>query len=28
MSNAELREYFLKHRKDEVAFQAYLNRIN
>ncbi len=28
MSNAELREYFLKHRKDEAAFQAYLNRIN
>ncbi|GEM_PF-311477 len=28
MSNAELREYFLKHRKDQAAFQAYLNRIN
>ncbi|MEH1820557.1 MAG: hypothetical protein V7L31_16000 [Nostoc sp.] len=28
MSNAELREYFLKHRRDEAAFQAYLNRIN
>ncbi len=28
MSNDELREYFLKHRKDETAFQAYLNRIN
>ncbi|MBE9009671.1 hypothetical protein IQ250_05585 [Pseudanabaenaceae cyanobacterium LEGE 13415] len=28
MSNAELKEYFLKHRGDRAAFQAYLDRIN
>ncbi|BAZ12221.1 hypothetical protein NIES4071_40500 [Calothrix sp. NIES-4071] len=28
MSNEELKQYFLKHRKDQAAFQAYLNRIN
>lgn len=28
MSDAELKQYFLKHRGDEIAFQAYLERIN
>lgn len=28
MSKAELKQYFLKHRGDLAAFQAYLNRIN
>ncbi|WP_354635857.1 DUF6887 family protein [Planktothricoides raciborskii] len=28
MSTAELKQYFLKHRGDEAAFQAYLDRIN
>jgi len=28
MSNAELKQYFLKHRGDQVAFQAYLDRLN
>ncbi|WP_193196684.1 DUF6887 family protein [Nostoc sp. MG11] len=28
MSNVELKQYFLKHRGDESAFQAYLDRIN
>jgi len=28
MSDAELKQYFLKHRGDQVAFQAYLDRIN
>ncbi len=28
MSNEELKQYFLKHRRDQAAFQAYLNRIN
>ena len=28
MSDAELKEYFLKHRGDQTAFQAYLDRIN
>ena len=28
MSDAQLKEYFLKHRRDQVAFQAYLDRIN
>ncbi len=28
MSDAELKQYFLKHRGDEIAFQAYLDRIN
>lgn len=28
MSDAELKQYFLKHRGDQAAFQAYLNRIN
>lgn len=28
MSNAELKQYFLKHRGDKAAFQAYLDRIN
>ncbi|MFB2880335.1 DUF6887 family protein [Floridanema aerugineum] len=28
MSNAELKEYFLKHREDQAALQAYLDRIN
>ncbi len=28
MSNAELKEYFLKHRGDRTALQAYLDRIN
>ena len=28
MSNADLKEYFLKHRGDKAALQAYLDRIN
>jgi hypothetical protein len=28
MSNAELKQYFLKHRGDSTAIQAYLDRIN
>jgi hypothetical protein len=28
MSKAKLKQYFLKHRGDRAAFQAYLNRIN
>lgn len=28
MSNAELKQYFLKHRGNRAALQAYLNRIN
>ena len=28
MSDAQLKEYFLKHRGDKAAFQAYLDRIN
>ncbi|MBZ8178630.1 DUF6887 family protein [Oscillatoria salina] len=28
MSTTELRNYFLKHRGDKAAFQAYLDRIN
>ena len=28
MSDAELKQYFLKHRGDETAFRAYLDRIN
>lgn len=28
MSDAELKQYFLKHRGDQVAFQAYLDRLN
>ncbi len=28
MSKAELKQYFLKHREDQAAFQAYLDRIN
>ncbi len=28
MSNAELKQYFLKHREDQAALQAYLDRIN
>lgn len=28
MSKAELKQYFLKHRGDQAAFQAYLDRIN
>lgn len=28
MSNTELKQYFLKHRGDKAAFQAYLDRIN
>lgn len=26
-SDAELKQYFLKHREDETAFQTYLDRI-
>ena len=26
MSDRELKQYFLEHREDEVAFQAYLER--
>lgn len=28
MTDAELKQYFLKHRGDQAAFQAYLDRIN
>lgn len=28
MSNSELKQYFLKHRGDRSALQAYLDRIN
>ena len=28
MSRAELKQYFLRHREDHAAFQAYLDRIN
>jgi hypothetical protein len=28
MSDADLKQYFLKHRGDKAAFQAYLARIN
>ena len=28
MTDAELKNYFLKHCNDETAFQAYLDRIN
>lgn len=28
MSDAELRQYFLKHRGDQAALEAYLDRIN
>jgi hypothetical protein len=28
MSNAELKQYFLKHRGNQAALQAYLDRIN
>ncbi|XHX79635.1 MAG: DUF6887 family protein [Stenomitos frigidus ULC029] len=28
MSDAELKQYFLKHRGDRTAFQVYLDRIN
>ncbi|WP_107668697.1 hypothetical protein [Cyanothece sp. BG0011] len=28
MSRDELKQYFLKHRGDHAAFQAYLDRIN
>jgi hypothetical protein len=28
MSDVELKQYFLKHRGDHTAFQAYLDRIN
>lgn len=28
MSDAQLKEYFLKHRGDQAAFQAHLDRIN
>lgn len=28
MSDSELKQYFLKHRGDRVAFQAYLDRLN
>ncbi|MDY6900355.1 MAG: hypothetical protein SWZ49_20105 [Cyanobacteriota bacterium] len=28
MSDDELKQYFLKHRGDETAFQTYLDRIN
>lgn len=28
MSDSELKQYFLKHRGDQAAFQAYLDRIN
>jgi len=28
MSNAELKQYFLKHRGNQISFQAYLDRIN
>lgn len=28
MSKSELKQYFLKHRGDRAAFQAYLDRLN
>lgn len=28
MSDAQLKQYFLKHREDKAALQAYLDRIN
>ena len=28
MSDSELKQYFLKHRGDRAAFQAYLDRLN
>jgi FPC/CPF motif-containing protein YcgG len=28
MSDSELKQYFLKHRGDQAAFQAYLDRLN
>lgn len=28
MSDAELKQYFLQHRGDHAAFQAYLDRVN
>ena len=28
MSNSELKQYFLKHRGNQAALQAYLDRIN
>ncbi len=28
MSDAELKQYFLKHRGDQFALQAYLDRLN
>lgn len=28
MADAELKQYFLKHRGDQAAFQAHLDRIN
>lgn len=28
MSNAQLKQYFLKHREDKAALEAYLDRIN
>jgi len=28
MSDVELKQYFLRHREDKVALQAYLDRLN
>lgn len=28
MSDRELRQYFLRHREDKIAFQIYLDRLN
>lgn len=28
MSDEELRQYFLRHREDKMAFRAYLDRLN
>jgi len=28
MSDQELKQYFLQHREDKIALQAYLNRLN
>ena len=28
MSDKQLRQYFLQHREDKVAFQTYLDRLN
>ncbi len=28
MSDSELKQYFVEHRGDEAAFQAYLDRLN